>query len=62
MMQQGAPLQSAKCLRSMHALCGSCTVRLEPDSDKLREDLLALRTKAVLGDFATDGARIRIGH
>jgi branched-chain amino acid transport system substrate-binding protein len=33
-----------------------------PDSDKLREALLKLRTKSVLGDFAIDERGFQIGH
>jgi len=32
------------------------------DSDKLRETLLTLRTRTVLGDFATDERGFQIGH
>jgi branched-chain amino acid transport system substrate-binding protein len=32
------------------------------DSDKLRDALLALRTKTVLGDFAVDGRGFQIAH
>ena len=32
------------------------------DSDKLREALLTLRTKTVLGDFAVDERGFQIGH
>jgi branched-chain amino acid transport system substrate-binding protein len=32
------------------------------DSDKLREVLLALNTKTVLGDFAVDQRGFQIGH
>jgi branched-chain amino acid transport system substrate-binding protein len=32
------------------------------DSDKIREDILKLRTKTLLGDFAVDGRGFQIGH
>jgi branched-chain amino acid transport system substrate-binding protein len=32
------------------------------DSDKLREVLLGLKTKTVLGDFAVDERGFQIGH
>ena len=58
----------APALQSANAYAG-CQLFVEaarragsPDSDKLREALLKLRTRTVLGDFAIDERGFQIGH
>jgi branched-chain amino acid transport system substrate-binding protein len=59
---RGPALQSAAAYAGCQLLVESVRRAGNLDSDKLREVLLGLKTKTVLGDFAIDERGFQIGH
>jgi branched-chain amino acid transport system substrate-binding protein len=55
-------VQSANAYAGCQLLLAAVQRTGTTDSDKLREMLLALKTKTVLGDFAVDERGFQIGH